>query len=179
MIINIQATNIYGHLRNHDCFFFHLCEWGKVRQFPISWVVADDVKCSVWLPSGASRLYLIFYIWAMPPLEGDSVMPHPVSSLLLISGLHDGDIDDKKIYEGLGYWCESHCMLCKSYCTLTKYGECGFRLLLLPMMMMVMGVWVLFQFRDFLGADLCRTCSFRYFQVIFKQKIFSASTHVM
>ena len=115
----------------------------------------------------------------MPPLEGDSVMPHPVSSLLLISGLHDCDIDDIKIYEGLGYWCESHCILCKSYCTLTKCGECGFRLLLLPMMMMVMGVWVLFQFRDFLGADLCRTCSFRYFQVILKQKIFSSSTHVM
>ena len=78
-------------------------------------------------------------------------------------------------YEGVGYWC----ILCKSYCTLTKCGECGFRLLLLPMMMMVMGVWVLFQFRDFLGADLCRTCSFRYFQVILKQKIFSSSTHVM
>ena len=41
------------------------------------------------------------------------------------------------------------------------------------------GCVVLFQFRDFLGADLCRTCSFRYFQVIFKQKIFSSSTHVM
>ena len=88
-------------------------------------------------------------------------------------------MNKKKNYEGVGYRCESHCMLCKSYCTLTKCGECGFRLLLLPMMMMVMGVWVLFQFRDFLGADLCRTCSFRYFQVIFKQKIFSSSTHVM
>ena len=40
----------------------------------------------------------------MPPLEGDSVMPHPVSSLLLISGLHDCDIDDiqKKIMRGWG-----------------------------------------------------------------------------